>query len=133
MCLICFNPRSPRRERLRLARELWDIISFQSTLPSQGATRHAALGELYRVVSIHAPLAGSDSAAESARATSSAFQSTLPSQGATASTTARAASTNGFQSTLPSQGATGVSDFLAGAERVSIHAPLAGSDLLRFG
>ena len=56
-----------------------------------------------------------------------AFQSTLPLRGATragADTIAMPV----FQSTLPLRGATHIKDPLRLALRISIHAPLAGSD-----
>ena len=55
-----FNPRSPHRERrsLKLCKCCFPI--FQSTLPSQGATFTALGGSPVNVISIHAPLTGSD-------------------------------------------------------------------------
>ena len=79
------------------------------------------------IISIHAPLAGSDSPDVQSHGRVNAFQSTLPLRGATAArfTPAWVAL---FQSTLPLRGATCgrvVGDL---AVLISIHAPLAGSD-----
>ena len=58
---------------------------------------------------------------------SSLFQSTPPSQGATWAAVGLAG-TFLFQSTPPSQGATAIGRWPAKLWRVSIHAPLTGSD-----
>ena len=101
------------------------------------------------LVSIHAPLAGSDMSVMLRSASQAVFQSTLPSRGATTemriglrcqpfqstlpSRGATGAATDvcrdgTFQSTLPSRGATRIDQAASGRTRVSIHAPLAGSD-----
>ena len=58
-------------------------VQFQSTLPSQGATREYLEYLREFAISIHAPLTGSDCAIHRQRFGRRAFQSTLPSQGAT--------------------------------------------------
>ena len=79
------------------------------------------------VISIHAPLTGSDASYINHSFSHRQFQSTLPLRGATAgsrpSWTIRQ-----FQSTLPLRGAT--DDYCAGkgVQDISIHAPLTGSD-----
>ena len=79
---------------------------FQSTLPSRGATVDLLGLGGGALISIHAPLAGSDSA--------------LP---------FRAYALIIFQSTLPSRGATvRRSKSISMMSCISIHAPLAGSD-----
>ena len=81
--------------------------SFQSTHPSRGATLlHLSDGNS-DAVSIHAPLAGCDDAAQAMSRSIGVFQSTHPSRGAT------------FRHA-------DISDWMD----VSIHAPLAGCDLL---
>ena len=83
-CLVTdFNPRSPRRERL--ASTVYMVVKylFQSTLPSRGATVPVILILPGRIISIHAPLAGSDSGMELIGTETTGFQSTLPSRGAT--------------------------------------------------
>ena len=65
--LTDFNPRSPRGERLRPALTPATVERFQSTLPSRGATAANTFQDRIIVISIHAPLAGSDARAEIAR------------------------------------------------------------------
>ena len=102
--LTDFNPRSPHRERL-VTLIMWLFVpEFQSTLPSQGAT-------LYDCYDTYAKI----------------FQSTLPSQGATKIQPCRERMCK-FQSTLPSQGATSYNHVRLFNSRISIHAPLTGSD-----
>ena len=124
-----FNPRSPHRERPRSTAIRPAPEQFQSTLPSQGATlnsfdhvistryfnprsphreRHLYILRIsdLGVISIHAPLTGSD-----------------------AGTVASYKVTGTFQSTLPSQGATLSADWVTYACTISIHAPLTGSDV----
>ena len=55
-----FNPRSPHRERLNAIMTRLATDTFQSTLPSQGATDNLKLGYGGTKISIHAPLTGSD-------------------------------------------------------------------------
>ena len=87
--LVHFNPRSPHRERRKPLHRIaqasifqstlpsqgatlfgYFIISnnrsFQSTLPSQGATSHAPSSGIPTIISIHAPLTGSDARMRSA-------------------------------------------------------------------
>ena len=78
-----FNPRSPRGERPFGKLHPLRQPGFQSTLPSRGATRCAGGSPTGRIISIHAPLAGSDFLFFGAHR-SDQFQSTLPSRGATA-------------------------------------------------
>ena len=58
-----FNPRSPYGERrsAQLHGGIWS--RFQSTLPLRGATMYIDLGAAKGVISIHAPLTGSDALA----------------------------------------------------------------------
>ena len=100
-----FNPRSPRGERLRILTVKFSVIRFQSTLPSRGATNTCIYICQYKKISIHAPLAGSDSWLSRCAGKPSKFQSTLPSRGAT----------KGRRACGHDIG-------------ISIHAPLAGSD-----
>ena len=146
-----FNPRSPRGERLSLKlfflfisisihaplagsdlpdlADATQLLIFQSTLPSRGATD--ALDKvcgLEQSISIHAPLAGSDFVNRALRINVLLFQSTLPSRGATKASVRCVGRANYFnprsprgerpnmlnsfslsklfQSTLPSRGAT---------------------------
>ena len=126
-----FNPRSPHRERLMCQTVRNLLKKFQSTLPSQGATllrfapfrfildfnprsphreRHyyVSLRSALFLISIHAPLTGSDYCL--------CFLLVIYSL---------------FQSTLPSQGATKIVEDVTFSSDISIHAPLTGSDLGR--
>ena len=55
-----FNPRSLHGERRKSQRRDIIKITFQSTLPARGATRHVAMGIQQILISIHAPCTGSD-------------------------------------------------------------------------
>ena len=55
-----FNPRSPCGERRSNAYGADQTILFQSTLPVRGATKGILHGPGPRLISIHAPRAGSD-------------------------------------------------------------------------
>ena len=107
------------------------IMVFQSTLPSQGAT-FPHLVNLFANVDFNprsphrerlVPLTMAGAAYQ--------FQSTLPSQGATKHVSDFNAELQ-FQSTLPSQGATNVPNGAELIKKISIHAPLTGSDTTTF-
>ena len=145
-----FNPRSPRGERHEHARYDEEAAEFQSTLPSRGATGLRVTRCKALDISIHAPLAGSDDHKRCHHVRDDRFQSTLPSRGATGIIDVTSVFINDFnprsprgerrldprtmsseqrfQSTLPSRGATAERDGLPWSRRISIHAPLAGSD-----
>ncbi len=78
-----FNPRSPCGERPDIRLYIYSFYTFQSTLPLWGATSLAPPVFAGGVISIHAPLVGSDPPAEAGQADTGAFQSTLPLWGAT--------------------------------------------------
>ena len=59
------------------------FIRFQSTLPVRGATRYAAVKQVFYGISIHAPRAGSDKELRNTLYNIFEFQSTLPVRGAT--------------------------------------------------
>ena len=123
---------------------------FQSTLPSQGATRqdpalhpdsdisiHAPLtgsdGSRNRrikchVISIHAPLTGSDSEAAKGRERFDRFQSTLPSQGATGHYHVRCMPASYFNPRSPHRERQDTIMCDVCPPLISIHAPLTGSD-----
>ena len=83
-------------------------------------------------ISIHAPLAGSDLPRINKAPDKTTFQSTLPSRGAT-SYGVRRGNKFVFQSTLPSRGATVSLSSARWPVSISIHAPLAGSDIHKSG
>ena len=60
VCPIDFNPRSPYGERLRPGALAAPGFLFQSTLPLRGATVLCGFFCLWILISIHAPLTGSD-------------------------------------------------------------------------
>ena len=149
--------------------------TFQSTLPSQGATfvqyhlystfshfnprsphreRHSfnIISIAHSLISIHAPLTGSDAPLTCSPVPSINFNPCSPHRERRCkhfNKCCRYSGFNprsphrerlawfmskktfdGFQSTLPSQGATGDTDYVAFCTRISIHAPLTGSDAL---
>ena len=124
-------------------------LIFQSTLPSQGATKSTSSYTAKILISIHAPLTGSDSVAAFSSFAICNFNPRSPHRERLCSSQRALAviyfnprsphrerrskaltflGYDGFQSTLPSQGATNAfmmpSSFIA----ISIHAPLTGSD-----
>ena len=149
-----FNPRSPCGERPDNTRRYHGYNQFQSTLPVRGATSAVSLLRLPpRLISIHAPRAGSDAPCDSCGVVGIAgFQSTLPVRGATKSLASRLVTAvhfnprspcgerrravivrlpaSIFQSTLPVRGATHDADFIRVSIKISIHAPRAGSDVM---
>ena len=151
--LLHFNPRSPCGERQC---DGWRIIldyEFQSTLPVRGATADSVKNGIDRMISIHAPRAGSDAIWLNHDIKLDIFQSTLPVRGATAARGLHTHTAKIFQSTLPVRGATCPSlrkqrrqpnfnprspcgerhdhpDEIVEISRISIHAPRAGSDLI---
>ena len=99
-----FNPRSPCGERHFLSFLRCWLMSFQSTLPLRGATGWPGSGSTWSPISIHAPLAGSDSPTLSGlRIHDISIHAPLA----------------GSDHTLP---------LLVPSDSISIHAPLAGSD-----
>ncbi len=127
----CFNPRSRARERhieavLRLV-----AMVFQSTLPCEGATEMTR--ETIRTDRFQStlPCEGATTAAGDIPYFSDTFQSTLPCEGATLTVILTGICLS-FQSTLPCEGATRLRCQGRRRCRVSIHAPVRGSDRLRF-
>ena len=101
-----FNPRTPRGVRPHVFCQYIYSLVFQSTHPSRGATQHLNLTSVL-----------------------SMFQSTHPSRGATLSS-APCMRQELFQSTHPSRGATLIYCLIKPFQGVSIHAPLAGCDVI---
>ena len=83
------------------------------------------------MISIHAPLAGCDTLSLPARARGPIFQSTHPLRGATCTKVSEVTLWALFQSTHPLRGATPACCSSAHCHRISIHAPLAGCDIMR--
>ena len=102
-----FNPRSPCGERRDSPATLLAHVIFQSTLPLRGATFRGHLRARHVRFSIHAPLAGSDTAPPSSTTRARIFNPRSPC------------------GERPSA-ADGAADLVL----FSIHAPLAGSDAI---
>ncbi len=130
----------------------FQVGAFQSTLPVWGATKLGDLVTCYSEISIHAPRVGSDRTVQRLMRITPQFQSTLPVWGATAGYKGigpafrdfnprspcgerrhgrqqRPAKAR-FQSTLPVWGATGQLRSGGRRQRISIHAPRVGSDMI---
>jgi len=126
--MICFNPRSPRRERQSTV-ETKRLITYCFNPRSPRRERHCAayLNE-YSGVSIHAPREGSDLLSCN-QSLSKMFQSTLPAKGAT-----RLASCKRTRESVlihaPREGSDSYLLPNRNSEIVSIHAPREGSDPL---
>ena len=125
-------------------------LIFQSTLPSQGATKSTSSYTAKILISIHAPLTGSDSVAAFSSFAICNFNPRSPHRERLCSSQRALAviyfnprsphrerrskaltflGYDGFQSTLPSQGATSYRVRRKNNTRISIHAPLTGSDV----
>ena len=124
-------------------------MGFQSTLPSRGATRHKHTASRAQTFQSTLPSRGATKTHHK-HTHNTQFQSTLPSRGATRSVfeacrkvidfnprsprgerpflALSASMSSSFQSTLPSRGATRVAGLSISQIKISIHAPLAGSD-----
>ena len=100
---------------------------FQSTLPLRGATGVSFARSNIPVISIHAPLAGSDPPASRTPRTFPHFNPRSPC-GERRAGWLWIYDDNEFQSTLPLRGATPKTLSLRRPFPISIHAPLAGSD-----
>ena len=105
-----FNPRSPHGERLDVSELTGGSLTFQSTLPARGATNRDCLpARLFSYFNPRSP------------------HGERPFRTSTSWSTAR------FQSTLPARGATiKPPAYYDTPEKISIHAPRTGSDLMRW-
>ena len=103
------------------------VRAFQSTLPMRGATGFQLPRGDARVISIHAPHAGSDTSASSSAIPWSYFNPRSPC-GERQGFFKDAAKMMKFQSTLSMRGATSQSGHIGPGAPISIHAPHAGSD-----
>ena len=105
---------------------------FQSTLPLRGATWMKPTPTVSIKISIHAPLAGSDSWSWTTRRTAADFNPRSPCGERPGGDIQTASTALIFQSTLPLRGATDLRGSAIKRSSISIHAPLAGSDLWPF-
>ena len=166
-----FNPRSPYGERLRAEWQAVILSAFQSTLPLRGATQRHSIGQiadqfqstlplrgatlanaasiLPHLISIHAPLTGSDPLRRAYKKRRNHFNPRSP-YGERPYSYKRNSGAyyfnprspygerqnprrvfrmiDIFQSTLPLRGATKFKVVHAVQKNISIHAPLTGSD-----
>ena len=123
-----FNPRSPRGERRLRYVYVSCGWTFQSTLPSRGATPSMGRRGISNRISIHAPLAGSDNSRLSGVPVCGYFNPRSP-RGERRDDDLIDLLELQFQSTLPSRGATDAATGVVIGGPISIHAPLAGSDV----
>ena len=106
-------------------------VLFQFTHPGRGATRRAfVLSVPASVVSIHAPREGCDEEMLSVADMTTSFNSRTPG-GVRQNVTANTSLTKLFQFTHPGRGATVLSSEVSNGDKVSIHAPREGCDLVR--
>ena len=122
-----FNSRAPHGARPQSHLRGVDGVAFQFTRPAWGATQVCVLGQLFIVVSIHAPRVGRDVAVVIG---GPAAQVSIhaPRMGRDVKSPARA-TRFGFQFTRPAWGATSDARRLQRFHSVSIHAPRMGRDL----
>jgi len=125
--LAGFNPRSRARERLYRSRRSAAELRFQSTLPCEGATRKDVTPFRGKIVSIHAPVRGSDRGHWGSVDYYSGFNPRSRARERRL-TVERLEASREFQSTLPCEGATLLTEFIGECWHVSIHAPVRGSD-----
>ena len=130
-----FNPRSPYGERLKIMDNAISGQIFQSTLPLRGATTAAIINRPCRMISIHAPLTGSDRY-DGLPPVVAVISIHAPLTGSDLRIPSIIQSIKKFQSTLPLRGATypgfrGDRLELFQSTLISIHAPLTGSDSSR--
>src|SRR5699024_1488158 len=125
--MVYFNPRSPYGERhFRLP--AWCIpADFNPRSPYGERLRRNRIMLKAAIISIHAPLTGSDFRTAENMERSHSFQSTLPLRGATVLPSQKMINKE-FQSTLPLRGATVCRWIWRRQRPISIHAPLTGSD-----
>ena len=122
-----FNPRTPCGVRLQIGLGVGGQHDFNPRTPCGVRPAWAVQLPCPAQISIHAPLAGCDSAAVCHAGQAAEFQSTHPLRGATLPVQQRLAA-YGFQSTHPLRGATPRQIAEGIVQRISIHAPLAGCD-----
>ena len=129
--VVCvnFNPRTPCGVRLRWANLLKVRWKFQSTHPLRGATINITRIQSINRISIHAPLAGCDRIKQQKDYLTQHFNPRTP---CGVRRTQRTKLINGkiFQSTHPLRGATTIFIQANNTIAISIHAPLAGCDIL---
>ena len=126
-----FNPRTPCGVRPSATMARTNTKAFQSTHPLRGATLRACWEYKDCSISIHAPLAGCDPPTRSTATTGTRYFNPRTPCGVRLRRSETPSPSRGFQSTHPLRGATGWSYRMPNEVTISIHAPLAGCDLLR--
>ena len=106
------------------------MFLFQSTLPLRGATGNHCDNGNRLMISIHAPLTGSDPLGPCGPTCSFYFNPRSP-YGERRYRVCKGSRASKFQSTLPLRGATSTIWVFPLILSISIHAPLTGSDRLR--
>ena len=99
---------------------------FQSTLPLRGATKVCRFWDMYNLISIHAPLAGSDRSSPNCMLSSAYFNPRSPCGERPVSCTCR--NSRGISIHAPLAGSDWMIRRYILTFVISIHAPLAGSD-----
>ncbi len=122
-----FNPRSPYGERHLSFCCILHKQRFQSTLPLRGATAILEIFKKAIIISIHAPLTGSDPRVQGQSRHYLYFNPRSP-YGERQEEIDAYFRQNLFQSTLPLRGATHHIRLIPMITQISIHAPLTGSD-----
>ena len=122
-----FNPRSPCGERRRLLYRWERIQRISIHAPLAGSDVAFFDRQQVAIISIHAPLAGSDASGKHLPLIMSNFNPRSPCGERPSPNTAAFLACR-FQSTLPLRGATGGNREQKYQRKISIHAPLAGSD-----
>ena len=127
-----FNPRPPCGERYRAQHAISRSILFQSAPPLRGAIGAHDAPDFYRVVSIRAPLAGSDEPETQTLSEKLCFNPRPPC-GERSCAPNRYRHSRKFQSAPPLRGAITSKWCKPQHIVVSIRAPLAGSDFAKKG
>ena len=124
-----FNPRSPCGERRVKGGRRGSGCAISIHAPRAGSDgRDCGAGQALERISIHAPRAGSDRRHAQRAILRGDFNPRSPCGERPSYLSRRATPSKSFQSTLPVRGATGLDTPACNAERISIHAPRAGSD-----
>ena len=124
-----FNPRSPYGERLQYKLIIIDGFDISIHAPLTGSDRRVAVQPLQNVYFNPRSPYGERLSGKISVSTAFQFQSTLPLRGATFGGHIKRGGIEIFQSTLPLRGATADRQRIQFRRRISIHAPLTGSDL----
>ncbi len=127
---VHFNPRAPRGARPRVAVYLYAWQYYFNPRAPRGARRKCRGCRLdYARISIHVPREGHDSHRTETLDRRDLFQSTCPARGTTIAGTGNAIIAE-FQSTCPARGTTNNESGDQHGEKISIHVPREGHDVL---